>query len=106
MGYRSGDTELLAAFLLEVESGYPARMVFSAIIEVKLYVELVFVEGVDFVLLDVDIAVVFILPKGDEVTGLTNLEPIVFAESLGIVDIVAHMIFVVIINYDNIVILE
>ena len=61
-------------------------------------VELVFIKGVDFVLLDVDVAVIFILLEGDEVAGLADLEPIVFAEPLGIVDIVTHMIFVVIIN--------
>ena len=61
-------------------------------------VELVFIKGVDFVLLDVDVAVIFILPEGDKVAGLTDLEPIIFAKPLGIIDIVTHMIFVVIIN--------
>ena len=65
-------------------------MVFPAVVEIKFLVELIFVKGVHFVLFDVDIAVVFVLPEGDEVAGLADLEPVVFAESLGVVDVVAH----------------
>lgn len=63
VSYRPRDTKLLTAFLFEEECSHPSRMVFTSIIEIDLLLKLIFVESIDFMLLNMEVAVGFVLPE-------------------------------------------
>lgn len=65
-------------------------MVFPAVVEIKFFVHFFGVEGVYFVFLEVDVAVVLVLPEGDEVADLAHLHPVAGVELLRTVQLVAH----------------
>lgn len=66
-------------------------MVFTFKIKLSLMTEFILVKGVDSMLLNMDITVMIILPKGYE-TGLrtADLRPIFVVEVLAILLLVAH----------------
>lgn len=90
VSYGPGDAEFFAAFFCEVESSYPPGVIFSFVVEIEFLFELVFVHGVDLVLLEVDVAIGLIFPEGDLVRGASHAQPVVRIEHLGIVLVVAH----------------
>lgn len=63
VSYRPRDTKLLAAFLFEEECSHPSRMVFASIVEIDLLLKLIFVESIYFMLLNMEVAVGFVLPE-------------------------------------------
>ena len=65
-------------------------MIFSAIVNIQLMIELICIECVKFMFFNMKIVVMFVLPKGDISARLTDFQPLISIHSFSIVDIVTH----------------
>lgn len=67
-------------------------MIFTFVVKVPFRIELTMIKSVDFMLLDMNIAVDFVFPESDYIRGLSHLYPIILVEIVGIPLTVAHIL--------------
>ncbi len=67
-------------------------MIFTLVVKVPFGIELTMIKSVDFMLLDMNIAVDFVFPESDQIRGLSHLYPIILVEIVGIPLAVAHIL--------------
>lgn len=68
-------------------------MVFPPIVEIHFLLKLILVHGIHLMFFDVIVAVVFVLPEGDQIGGVGYSKPLVCVELLPILRTVPHLIF-------------
>jgi hypothetical protein len=58
-------TKILTRFFSEIQGCDPPGVIFALVVEFEFVVELIVIEGIDFVLFDVHVPIGLVLPKGD-----------------------------------------
>ena len=87
---RSTDTYFCSFFLLEVIGSYPIRMVFPLKIKLSLMAKLFLINRINSIFLNVDIAIMVVLPECDLVRIGTDQSPFLRIEVLLIMLLVSH----------------
>jgi len=94
----SADANFYSFFLLEVISSNEIRMIFPFKIELSLMPEFFLIDSIDFMFLDMDMAIMIVLPKCDLIGIGFDHSPFFGIKVLGILLLVSHLYLLILVK--------